>query len=502
MGVSKVVLVDPNTQTPEVLMDVTGDDTSASVLLAGNVGTRNDGEKVTGNIPTKTSSNLTVSGATVTAPAGYYASDASATVASGSAGTPTATKGSVSNHSVSVTPSVTNTTGYITGSTKTGTAVSVSASELVSGTKSISANGTGIDVTNYASVNVSVTSSTPPVEGLSNALEFRSPSSFTLRSSQYEKTWDGVLEWTDGTKPWATWSSVYTTLTASNGVLYLRGTGNTHLGSATVSGAFKLTGTDISCNGNIETLLDYETVAKGLHPSMAQSCYHYLFKGCSGLISAPAFPATTLTANCYTFAFYDCTGLTSAPVLPATTLADSCYKYMFYGCTSLVSVPDLPEATMVGNDCYAYMFYGCTALTSAPALPATTLAYNCYNEMFNGCTALTSAPALPATTLAFQCYRCMFYGCTSLTSIPALPATTLAQGCYTGMFYNCTSLKLSTTYDSTSYPYTFRIPKTGTGTSASDALDSMFTNTGGSFTGTPSINTNYYTENPLVEATA
>ena len=81
---------------------------------------------------------------------------ATAVVPSGTAGTPTATKGTVSNHSVSVTPSVTNTEGYISGGTKTGTAVSVSASELVSGTKSITSNGTNIDVTNYEKVDVSV----------------------------------------------------------------------------------------------------------------------------------------------------------------------------------------------------------------------------------------------------------------------------------------------------------------------------------------------------------
>lgn len=74
-------------------------------------------------------------------------------VPNGTAGTPTATKGTVSNNSITVTPSVTNTTGYITGSTKTGTAVTVSASELVSGTKSITAAGT-TDVTNYASASV------------------------------------------------------------------------------------------------------------------------------------------------------------------------------------------------------------------------------------------------------------------------------------------------------------------------------------------------------------
>lgn len=107
-------------------------------------------------ITRRSSTDLTASGATITVPAGYYASQASKAVASGTAGTPTATKGSVSNHSVSVTPSVTNTTGYITGGTKSGTAVTVSASELVSGNLPITANGTNIDVTNYATVSVAV----------------------------------------------------------------------------------------------------------------------------------------------------------------------------------------------------------------------------------------------------------------------------------------------------------------------------------------------------------
>ena len=112
----------------------------------------------------RSSSDLTASGDTVSVPAGYYAEAATKTVASGTAGTPTATKGTVSNHSVSVTPSVTNTTGYISGSTKTGTAVTVSASELVSGNKEITSNGTNIDVTEYETVTVNVpTSGSDPV---------------------------------------------------------------------------------------------------------------------------------------------------------------------------------------------------------------------------------------------------------------------------------------------------------------------------------------------------
>lgn len=106
--------------------------------------------------PRRTSNDVVISGKNITVNYGYYSSQVSKSVATGTEGTPTATKGTVSNHSISVTPSVTNTSGFITGGTKTGTAVSVSASELVSGTKSITENGTGIDVTNYASVDVNV----------------------------------------------------------------------------------------------------------------------------------------------------------------------------------------------------------------------------------------------------------------------------------------------------------------------------------------------------------
>ena len=49
-----------------------------------------DGVKYTGSIETKTGSNLSASGATVTVPAGYYASQATKSVDSGSATAPQA----------------------------------------------------------------------------------------------------------------------------------------------------------------------------------------------------------------------------------------------------------------------------------------------------------------------------------------------------------------------------------------------------------------------------
>ena len=151
----------------------------------------------------------------------------------------------------------------------------------------------------------------------------------------------------------------------------------------------------------------------------------------------------------------------------------------------------------IGNYCYTSMFSNCTNLTTAPALPATALATACYYQMFSNCTNLTTAPALPATTLAAHCYYQMFQSCTNLTTAPALPATALATGCYQSMFQDCTNLKISTTMTGI-YDTAYRIPKTGTGTTASKAMLYMFIGTGGTFKGDPTINTTYYTENTPV----
>ena len=120
-----------------------------------------------------------------------------------------------------------------------------------------------------------------------------------------------------------------------------------------------------------------------------------------------------------------------------------------------------------------------------------TLAPSCYSSMFRGCTALTQAPLLSATTLTHSCYSRMFEGCTALTQIPLLSATTLAPDCYSYMFYGCTSLKLSST-QTNEYTQKYRIPSTGAGITAKGSLYNMFTSTGGTFTGTPEINTTYY----------
>ena len=202
-------------------------------------------------IPTGTarsSSDLIVSGATVTAPAGLYASAASESVASGTAGTPTATKGTVNNHSVSVTPSVTNTTGYITGSTKTGTAVTVSASELVSGSETKTENGT-YDVTNLAElvVNVSGGGSSKNVQvvqgttrTLSSTMTAIGAEMTVSKAGKYDVYWSGVRTGTSSSYTYATQLYVGGTAYGSENSTWTNHVQNNHLSNVSLTANQKI----------------------------------------------------------------------------------------------------------------------------------------------------------------------------------------------------------------------------------------------------------------------
>lgn len=105
-------------------------------MLSGNTAYAN-GTKYTGSIATKTQTDLSASGDTVTVPAGYYASSATKAVSAGSATAPSTISGSSASVStgtntltlsktVSVTPSVT--AGYVSAGTAGNASVSLTAS--------------------------------------------------------------------------------------------------------------------------------------------------------------------------------------------------------------------------------------------------------------------------------------------------------------------------------------------------------------------------------------
>lgn len=276
-------------------------------------------------------------------------------------------------------------------------------------------------------------------------LTFSSPNEFSI--DPQGGNWNSSMQYSTDAQTWIDWDG--STVSAAQGedgyYLYLRGTGNTVVTGDT-DPRWILTGTDISCIGNIETLLDYAEVSKGIHPIMGDYCFSSLFYNNSALINAPELPSPVLTKFCYNYMFSK-TGITTSPELPATTLADYCY-------------------------------YG----------------------MFRDCVKLTRSGKIHATILAEYCCAVMFAGATNLTTIAKLyPLIIPTQG-YNSMYSGCSKIKVSETGIPVAvYKNEWRIPAENTGSlTGGYQLAAMLRGTGGTFTGTPTINRKYYTSNEIV----
>lgn len=128
---------------------------------------------------------------------------------------------------------------------------------------------------------------------------------------------------------------------------------------------------------------------------------------------------------------------------------------------------------------------------------ADTITNYAFINLFNGCTALTSAPSISATYFYPLCCAGMFFWCSSLATLPKIHATTLDNWCCNVMFGSCSSIKISAT-QTWEYQTPYRIPTEWTWTPWVEPLWHMFSGTWGTFTGTPSINTTYYTSNQVI----
>ena len=250
--------------------------------------------------------------------------------------------------------------------------------------------------------------------------------------------WEGTLEYsaTGNEGDWKVYDTAEVDMESGAGnKLYLRGEGISEF-DVLLNLYSKDSDTLIDCEGKLENLLDYKKVAAG--------------------------EKVTIKANAF--------------------------KHFFAGNKMLRTAPEMP-ANAEEFHCYEGMFKNCVNLEKAPALPATKLGEGCYMNMFEGCTSLKEAPELPATEFADQCYAGMFKGCTSLTKPTKLSGDFPKYLSFNGMFEGCKNIKISETKDiSAGYiiPYVISTKPWG------GAFLDMFKDTGGTFTGTPEVNKEYY----------
>ena len=168
-------------------------------------------------------------------------------------------------------------------------------------------------------------------------LTFSSAEPFAIWSTYGDKSWNGTMYYSTDTETWNEWrwyEGIFSAEHDGKHYIYMRGSGNTEVSRsrAVLDYSWMLdTNVGVSCEGNIENLLDYETVARGEHPPMGEYCFAEMFKR-QRLLTPPSLPSTTLSEWCYYKMFADCYFLKSLPQLPAINLPQGCYEQMFYGC--------------------------------------------------------------------------------------------------------------------------------------------------------------------------
>ena len=365
---------------------------TAADLLSGKELIDGEGNVVTGTIATKTAANLTANGAVVTVPVGYYASDATKSVATTTQATPSISIDSAGK----ITASATQTAGYVSAGTKTSThQLAFQPAKTITPT---TASQIAVSSGYYTGGNVTVA-------GDSNLLA--------------ENIKSGVSIF-----------GVSGNYVGSGGDTSLEDSVITRTISSYTNDRVTSIGNYAFCSCRSLTTVSFP---------VATSIGNYAFCSCTSLTTV-SFPVATYIGIS---AFYNCTSLTTVSFPDATSIS----SYAFYYCTSLTTV-SFPAATTIGGSAFRY----CTSLTTASFPVATSIG----SQAFLNCTSLTTVSFPDATSIgnaAFrQCYNlkslyltgsslCRLNHSTAFTSTPIGGYSTSA-GTY-GSIYVPTSLLTS-----------------------------------------------------------
>ena len=204
--------------------------------------------------------------------------------------------------------------------------------------------------------------------------------------------WNGMMEVSTDAITWQEYNGANTRAVMSDGQyrLFFRGKNNT-----VITGEQNLTdshfnimspiqGMRMSCEGSVETLLDYETYESGGHPPMDNFCFACMFIK-QQLINSPRLTSPVLSENCYFGMFFGCSYMSTIPALAATNLPKQCYTIMFKGCSNIkvsaeksdeytipYRIPSIGDAETVGENCLAEIFANTGGIYQGDASPNTT----------------------------------------------------------------------------------------------------------------------------------
>ena len=337
--------------------DAGGTDTSDATATSGDILSGKTayvkGSKVTGNISTKTASNLTANGATVTVPAGYYSTQATKSVSTATQATPSI---SVNSSTGLITATATQTAGYVAAGTKSATSQLAfkAATTITPGTT----NQTAVAANTYVGGAITV-------KGDSNLVASNIVSGKSIFGVQGTATTGGG---SGGDTSVEDGLVTRTLTTCTNDRV-------TSIGSYAFYYCSSLTSVSFPVCTNIN---------------------RNAFYSCSSLTSV-SFPVCRSIAI---LAFYYCSSLTSVSFPACSMIGGSAFGY----CYSLTSV-NFPVCTSISGSAFMY----CSSLTNV-SFPACI---SIGGSAFRGCSRLKVVNFPVCTSIGYAA----FYSCSSLASI-------------------------------------------------------------------------------------